>query len=50
MTLEGAGIPTLFIGTIGVIYSNTLKVFGVMWGPIWLSILFLIIGVGVGLV
>ncbi|MEW9672409.1 hypothetical protein [Ammoniphilus sp. 3BR4] len=37
-----------YFGTIGVIYSNALMVFGVILGPIWLSILFLIIGIGVG--
>jgi hypothetical protein len=37
-----------FFGTIGVIYSPTLKIFGVLFGPIWLSILFLIIGVSIG--
>jgi hypothetical protein len=33
-----------YIGTIGVIYSSTLKIMGVLLGPIWLSILFLILG------
>jgi hypothetical protein len=37
-----------YMGTIGVIYSSTLKIFGVLWGPVWLSILFLILGVGLG--
>ncbi len=37
-----------FIGTIGVIYSSTFELFGYLWGPIFLPILFLIIGVGVG--
>jgi TM2 domain-containing membrane protein YozV len=38
-----------YFGTIGVIYSKILTIFGFFWGPIWLSILFLIIGVGIGL-
>lgn len=45
-------IPYVFsayFGTIGVIYSSTLNIFGVLWGPIWLSILFLVLGYGVGL-
>lgn len=32
-----------FLGTIGVIYSSTFKLFGILWGPIFLPILFLII-------
>ncbi|WP_078556045.1 hypothetical protein [Bacillus alkalicellulosilyticus] len=39
-----------FLGTIGVVYSSTLPIFGVLWGPIFLPILFLIIGVGVGFI
>lgn len=45
-------IPFVFsayFGTIGVIYSPTLKVFGWLLGPIWLSIVFLFIGFGVGI-
>jgi hypothetical protein len=38
-----------YFGTIGVIYSPILKIYGVLWGPIWLSILFLLLGYGVGL-
>jgi hypothetical protein len=37
-----------YFGTIGVVYSPSLKAFGVLWGPIFLPILFLILGVGVG--
>lgn len=43
-------VLSAYFGTIGVIYSNYLTIFGVILGPIWFSILFLIIGVGVGLV
>lgn len=38
-----------YFGTIGVIYSSTFKTFGIKWGPVWLSILCLVLGVGIGL-
>ena len=44
-------IPFVFsayLGTIGVIYSTNLKLFGVLIGPIFLPILFLFLGVGIG--
>lgn len=34
--------------TVGLIYSSTLKLSGVLFGPIWLPMLFLIPGLGVG--
>jgi hypothetical protein len=34
--------------TVGVIYSDTLKIFGVLWGPVWLPIIFCFIGIGLG--
>ncbi|WP_096199711.1 hypothetical protein [Bacillus sp. FJAT-45350] len=37
-----------FIGTIGVIYSSTLRIFGLLLGPIFLPIIFLIIGAFIG--
>ena len=37
-----------FFGTIGVIYSSSFELFGFLWGPIFLPILFLFIGVGIG--
>jgi hypothetical protein len=39
-----------FSVTIGVIYSSKLRIFGVLLGPIWLPILFLPLGLGIGLV
>ncbi len=36
--------------TIGLIYSSSLKVFGVLFGPVFLPILFLIPGVSIGLI
>jgi hypothetical protein len=35
--------------TIGVIFSDTFKIFGVLWGPVWLPILFCFLGIGLGL-
>ena len=34
--------------TIGLIYSTKLRIFDVLFGPVWLPILFVIPGVGVG--
>lgn len=45
-------IPFVFsayFGTIGVIYSSSLEVFGVLFGPVFLPILFFILGIGVGI-
>lgn len=41
-------VMSAYIGTIGVIYSSSLKIGGVLLGPIFLSILFLIAGAGLG--
>ncbi|MFC4322705.1 hypothetical protein [Litchfieldia salsa] len=34
--------------TIGLMYSYTIKIFGVLLGPVWLPILFLFPGLGIG--
>lgn len=34
--------------TVGLIYSSTLKIFGVFFGPVWLPMIFLGVGLGVG--
>jgi hypothetical protein len=34
--------------TIGVIYSDIFTIFGVLWGPVWLPILFCFLGIGLG--
>lgn len=39
---------TAYFLTVGVIYSSKLKLFGVLLGPVWLPILFLPLGLGVG--
>jgi len=43
-------VTSAYLGTIGVVYSSTFELMGVLMGPIWLSILFLIIGAGIGLI
>ncbi len=43
-------VISAYFGTIGVIYSSTLQIMGIKLGPIWLSILFLLIGVTTGLI
>lgn len=46
-------IPFVFsayFGTIEVTYSTDIKIFGALLGPVWLSIFFLLLGVGVGVV
>ncbi|WP_019392523.1 hypothetical protein [Priestia filamentosa] len=35
--------------TVGLIYSSNLRIFGLLLGPVWLPMLFLIPGVGIGL-
>ncbi|MCP3740736.1 hypothetical protein [Rossellomorea sp. BNER] len=35
--------------TVGLIYSSNLELFGIVLGPVWLPMLFMIPGVGVGL-
>lgn len=39
-----------YLGTIGVVYSQTLKIFGFLLGPIWLPIICIIIGLALGFV
>jgi hypothetical protein len=34
--------------TVGLMYSYTIKLFGILLGPVWLPILFLIPGLGIG--
>lgn len=57
---DGAGkeIPLLFLpfalsaytGTVGVIFSNTLKINNILLGPLWLILIFCAIGFGLGLI
>jgi hypothetical protein len=41
-------VVTTYIATIGVIYSDKLKIFGILFGPVWLPILFCMLGLAVG--
>lgn len=34
--------------TVGTIYSSKFTLFGILWGPIWLPILFVIPGLAMG--
>lgn len=43
-------VVSAYFGTVGVVLSSTLHIMGRKWGPIWLSILFLIIGITIGLI
>lgn len=38
-----------FFGTVGVIYSSSMRLFGVLMGPIWLGLIFAGVGIVVGL-
>lgn len=38
-----------YLGTIGIIYSTNLKFMGRLIGPIWLPIIFMLVGTGFGL-
>lgn len=38
-----------FFGTVGIIYSNRLKIGPILLGPVWLPMLFAFIGIGIGL-
>lgn len=42
-------ICAAYFGTIGVVYSPSLTIMGVLLGPIWLGILGFAVGVGAGL-
>lgn len=39
-----------YIGTVGVIFSNTLKIKNILLGPLWLMLIFSLIGFGLGLI
>jgi hypothetical protein len=41
-------VISAYMGTIGVIYSSTVKIWGFLLGPIWLPILCILIGMTVG--
>ncbi|HZG88415.1 hypothetical protein [Paenibacillus sp.] len=37
-----------FVGTVGLIYSSSLRIFGVLLGPVWMPMLFAGLGLAVG--
>jgi hypothetical protein len=39
-----------FLSTVGIIYSDQMKPFGILFGPVWLPMLFAFIGIGIGIV
>lgn len=39
-----------FFVTVGLIYSTNLKIMGILLGPVWLPILSIVPGVGIGLI
>ncbi|API91558.1 MULTISPECIES: hypothetical protein [Virgibacillus] len=39
---------TAYWATVGVIYSSEFTLFGLLWGPVWLPILFIIPGLATG--
>lgn len=39
---------TAYFVTVGLIYSSKLKIFGVLFGPVWLPMLFVIPGLVIG--
>ena len=39
-----------FLGTVGIIYSADLKLFGILFGPVWLPMLFAFLGIAIGIV
>jgi len=41
-------ILTAFLATVGLIFSSKLKIFGVLFGPVWLPILFVFPGAIIG--
>lgn len=41
---------TAFLVTIGLIFSPNLKIFGVLLGPVWLPILFVLPGIAFGII
>nr|WP_285840913.1 hypothetical protein [Cytobacillus kochii] len=41
---------TAFFVTVGLIFSSNLKIFGVLFGPVWLPILFVFPGIIIGFI
>ncbi|WP_346243726.1 hypothetical protein MKZ19_21665 [Shouchella clausii] len=41
-------VISAFFATVGLIFSPTLQMFGVLFGPVWFTMIFCFIGLGVG--
>lgn len=41
-------VVAAYLGTIGVVYSKSFNIYGILLGPIWLAIICLIAGVFIG--
>ncbi|MGP4081530.1 hypothetical protein ACTWQL_16615 [Pseudalkalibacillus sp. R45] len=39
----------VFFVTVGLIFSSNLRIYGVLWGPVWLPMLFVFPGIIIGL-
>jgi hypothetical protein len=37
-----------FLGTVGLIYSQEMKLFGILLGPVWMTMIFAFLGIGIG--
>jgi len=43
-------VMAAYLGTVGVIYSKTITISGVRLGPVWTPLLFILIGIIVGMI
>ncbi|MBD0383521.1 hypothetical protein ICC18_25790 [Paenibacillus sp. WST5] len=51
-TAEFAYIPFVlgaFLGTVGIIYSDVLRPFNILFGPVWLPMIFSFVGNAIGI-
>ncbi|MBP1990021.1 hypothetical protein [Paenibacillus eucommiae] len=42
-------VTSAFVATVGLIYSSW-RICGILWGPVWLPMLFCFIGLGIGFI
>ncbi|WP_066507615.1 hypothetical protein [Abyssisolibacter fermentans] len=43
-------VVAAYSGTIGVIYSENLKFMGILFGPVWLPLIFIFLGIVIGFI
>lgn len=41
-------VGSAYLGTVGLMYSDELTIRGVLLGPVWLAMLFALVGIGLG--